>query len=95
MTVPLLTHGHRLAGPALVESEQTTILVAAGWHMTVDKFNNAVLGGGYRAMKVRITEYLEIDLEQGIMVLQSLRASTHRSSRELQKGCLVAEKTPW
>jgi N-methylhydantoinase A/acetophenone carboxylase len=39
----LLTHGHRLSGPALVESEQTTVLVAAGWRMTVDKINNAVL----------------------------------------------------
>ena len=42
----LLTHGHRLTGPALVESEQTTILVAAGWTMTVDKFNNAILEEG-------------------------------------------------
>jgi N-methylhydantoinase A len=39
----LLTHGHRLSGPALVESEQTTVLVSEGWQMTVDKFNNAVL----------------------------------------------------
>ena len=39
----LLTNGHRLAGPALVESEQTTVLVSGGWQMTVDKFNNAVL----------------------------------------------------
>jgi N-methylhydantoinase A/oxoprolinase/acetone carboxylase beta subunit len=39
----LLTHGHRLSGPALVESEQTTVLVSEGWRMTVDKFNNAVL----------------------------------------------------
>ncbi|MCF8143328.1 MAG: hydantoinase/oxoprolinase family protein [Deltaproteobacteria bacterium] len=39
----LLTHGHSISGPALVESEQTTILVATGWRMTVDKFNNALL----------------------------------------------------
>ncbi len=39
----LLTHGHRLSGPVLVESEQTTLLVAAGWSMIVDRFNNAVL----------------------------------------------------
>ncbi|MFH1154386.1 MAG: hydantoinase/oxoprolinase family protein [Pseudomonadota bacterium] len=39
----LLTNGHRLAGPALVESEQTTVLVSGGWQMTVDNFNNAVL----------------------------------------------------
>lgn len=30
-------------GPALVESDMTTILVIDGWKMTVDKFNNAVL----------------------------------------------------
>ncbi|HEC00973.1 MAG TPA: hydantoinase/oxoprolinase family protein [Sphingomonadales bacterium] len=30
-------------GPALVESDMTTILVMDGWKMTVDKFNNAVL----------------------------------------------------
>ena len=39
----LLTHGHSLAGPALVESEQTTVLVSEGWQMTVDQFNNAFL----------------------------------------------------
>ncbi|EFK10714.1 putative bacteriochlorophyll 4-vinyl reductase [delta proteobacterium NaphS2] len=38
-----LGHGHRLSGPALVESEQTTILVSDGWSMFVDQFNNAVL----------------------------------------------------
>ena len=32
-----------VSGPALVESDMTTILVADGWKMTVDKFNNAVL----------------------------------------------------
>lgn len=30
-------------GPALVESDQTTILVSRGWTMTIDKFNNAIL----------------------------------------------------
>lgn len=38
-----LNHGHTLTGPALVESEQTTLLVSVGWRMVVDKFNNAVL----------------------------------------------------
>lgn len=32
-----------IEGPALVESDMTTILVIDGWKMTVDKFNNAVL----------------------------------------------------
>ncbi|MFC7050015.1 hydantoinase/oxoprolinase family protein [Emcibacter nanhaiensis] len=32
-----------IAGPGLVESEKTTILVPEGWKMTVDKFNNAIL----------------------------------------------------
>jgi len=41
-----LTRGHRLEGPALVDSEQTTVLVSAGWTLTVDKFNNAVLEEG-------------------------------------------------
>ena len=41
-----LTRGHRLEGPALVDSEQTTVLVPAGWTLTVDKFNNAVLEKG-------------------------------------------------
>ena len=38
-----LSHGHHLSGPALVESEQTTILVSSGWSMSVDQYNNAVL----------------------------------------------------
>jgi N-methylhydantoinase A len=38
-----LTHGHRLCGPALIESEQTTVFVAPGWTMTVDRYNNAIL----------------------------------------------------
>lgn len=39
----LLTHGHRLSGPVLVESEQTTVFVPLGWTMTVDRYNNAFL----------------------------------------------------
>ncbi|MBW2035584.1 MAG: hypothetical protein JRI94_18775, partial [Deltaproteobacteria bacterium] len=39
----LLTNGHRLIGPAVVESEQTTSLIPAGWKLTVDKYNNTVL----------------------------------------------------
>ncbi len=41
-----LTHGHRLQGPALVDSEQTTVLVAEGWTLSVDAYNNAVLEEG-------------------------------------------------
>lgn len=33
----------QITGPALVESDMTTILVIDGWKMTVDKFNNAIL----------------------------------------------------
>jgi len=32
-----------IEGPALVESDMTTILVTDGWKMTIDEFNNAVL----------------------------------------------------
>ena len=32
-----------VTGPALVESDMTTILVLDGWKMTVDQYNNAVL----------------------------------------------------
>jgi N-methylhydantoinase A/acetophenone carboxylase len=38
-----LTNGHSLMGPAVVESEQTTSLIQAGWKLTVDKYNNAIL----------------------------------------------------
>jgi N-methylhydantoinase A/acetophenone carboxylase len=41
-----LTRGHRLDGPALVDSEQTTVLVPPGWTLSVDRFNNAVLEEG-------------------------------------------------
>jgi N-methylhydantoinase A/oxoprolinase/acetone carboxylase beta subunit len=38
-----LTHGHRILGPALAESEQTTIFVDMGWKMTLDRYSNAIL----------------------------------------------------
>lgn len=41
----MLGRGHSIEGPALIESDQTTILVPGGWGMTVDRFNNAVLEG--------------------------------------------------
>jgi len=40
-----LTHGHKVMGPALVESVHTTVYVATGWKMTIDQYNNAVLEG--------------------------------------------------
>jgi N-methylhydantoinase A/acetophenone carboxylase len=39
----LLTNGHRLSGPALIESEQTTLLVPPDWRMSVDRYDHAVL----------------------------------------------------
>ena len=44
-----LTNGHELAGPALIESEQTTLLVPPGWRMRVDRYNNAVIEESSRA----------------------------------------------
>lgn len=38
-----LGRGHRLAGPAIVESSQTTVLVPAGWQLEVDRFSHLVL----------------------------------------------------
>lgn len=38
-----LTNGHVIMGPAIMESEHTTIYVAAGWRSTVDYLNNVVL----------------------------------------------------
>ncbi len=38
-----LGHGHGLEGPAIVESDQTTLFVPAGWRLEVDRYNNAVL----------------------------------------------------
>ncbi|MBI5602205.1 MAG: hydantoinase/oxoprolinase family protein [Deltaproteobacteria bacterium] len=39
----LLGHGHRLIGPAICESEQTTLLISPGWAMGIDQYNNALL----------------------------------------------------
>ena len=88
----LLSHGHHLSGPALVESEQTTVLVSEGWQMTVDKFNNAVLEEVMRIMKVRITEYLEIDLDQEKWCCQRCGHALIGARKNYKKGCLVAEK---
>ncbi len=38
-----LAYGHELAGPALVESDQTTLLLSQNWNMNIDQFNNAIL----------------------------------------------------
>lgn len=38
-----LAYGHELAGPALVESDQTTLLLSRDWSMRIDQFNNAIL----------------------------------------------------
>jgi N-methylhydantoinase A len=38
-----LLPGHRLATPALIESEDTTLLVQRGWRLSVDEFRNCVL----------------------------------------------------
>ncbi len=38
-----LAHGHEISGPAIVESDQTTLLVPAGWRLAIDRYNNAVL----------------------------------------------------
>ncbi|GHF14054.1 5-oxoprolinase [Kordiimonas sediminis] len=37
--------GAAISGPAIVESDKTSILVPEGWKMTLDTFNNAVLEG--------------------------------------------------
>jgi len=36
-------NGHRVAGPAIVESRQTTMVVPAGWTLTVDSYDNAMI----------------------------------------------------
>ena len=36
-------NGHQIAGPALVETEHTTLLVAAGWKAAVDRYHNTIL----------------------------------------------------
>jgi N-methylhydantoinase A/acetophenone carboxylase len=38
-----LTNGHRIMGPAVVESEQTTLLLPLGWGFRVDQYDNAIL----------------------------------------------------
>jgi len=38
-----LQYGHAIDGPAVVESEHTTLLVMADWRLQVDQYNNAVL----------------------------------------------------
>ena len=38
-----LENGHRIAGPALVETEHSTLLVAAGWKAAVDRYHNTIL----------------------------------------------------
>lgn len=38
----LLARGARIVGPALVESANTTLLVAEGWKMLLDKYDNAI-----------------------------------------------------
>jgi N-methylhydantoinase A/acetophenone carboxylase len=42
----LLTNGHSLVGPALIESDQTTLLIPTGWGMRVDRYNNAIIEEG-------------------------------------------------
>ncbi|MDO9598932.1 MAG: hydantoinase/oxoprolinase family protein [Azoarcus sp.] len=39
----LLGHGHALAGPAIVESGQTTMMIPAGWTLRVDQYDNALI----------------------------------------------------
>ncbi len=35
--------GNALTGPALVESDQSTLLLSPNWNMTIDQFNNSIL----------------------------------------------------
>lgn len=39
----LLTNGHRITGPGLVESEQTSLLIPSEWELIVDQYNNTLL----------------------------------------------------
>jgi N-methylhydantoinase A/acetophenone carboxylase len=39
----LLQPGNELQGPAIVESDQTTLLIPDAWVMSIDRFNNALL----------------------------------------------------
>jgi N-methylhydantoinase A len=38
-----LTHGHRIAGPAILESVNTSVLVPRGWRAEYDALENCVL----------------------------------------------------
>jgi N-methylhydantoinase A/acetophenone carboxylase len=38
-----LEHGHQIAGPALVETEHSTLFIAAGWKAAVDRYHNTIL----------------------------------------------------
>jgi N-methylhydantoinase A/acetophenone carboxylase len=39
----LLANGHRIKGPGLVESDQTSLLIPSEWELTVDQYNNTIL----------------------------------------------------
>ena len=41
-----LCPGHALTGPALLESDKTTIWVAPGWQARIDRFANLLLTKG-------------------------------------------------
>lgn len=36
-------NGHKVIGPVIVESRQTTMVIPAGWHVRVDGFDNALI----------------------------------------------------
>jgi len=38
-----LLHGHRIEGPAIVEQDDTTVLILDGWHGRVDAYGNLIL----------------------------------------------------
>jgi N-methylhydantoinase A/acetophenone carboxylase len=40
-----LSNGHEIMGPAIIESEYTTVYVTSGWRLSIDHLNNAVLEG--------------------------------------------------
>lgn len=39
----LMGNGHKIDGPAIAESSQTTILVPSGWSLRIDDYDNALL----------------------------------------------------
>jgi N-methylhydantoinase A/oxoprolinase/acetone carboxylase beta subunit len=47
-----LRPGHRLAGPALIDSDDTTVVVSPGWSCAVDERSGAVLSHGQDAARV-------------------------------------------